>query len=86
MELTLVFDTVDSFPGPTGGGAAARALAAKMSRSWSAFAHNGNPGASGVPPWPTYTADTRATMIFDDECKVVNDPDREERLLAKASA
>jgi len=70
-----VFDTVDLYPGPTGGGPMARALAGKMSRSWSGFARNGNPDASGLPHWPAYALDTRATMVFDNESKVVNDLD-----------
>jgi para-nitrobenzyl esterase len=34
-----------------------------------------------LPAWPTYTADRRATMLFDDACRVVDDPDGEVRLL-----
>jgi para-nitrobenzyl esterase len=82
MELTLVFDTVDLFPGPTGGGPAARATARNMSRSWAAFAHTGRPDAAGLPHWPPYSVESRATMIFDSECTIVSDPDAEERLLA----
>lgn len=83
LDITFMFDTVDLYPGPTGGGPSARALAAKMSRSWSGFARNGNPDTSGLPHWPAYALDTRATMVFDNESKVVNDLDQEERLLAK---
>ena len=83
-ELSLVFDSVELFPGPTGGGPVARALAGKMSRSWAAFARSASPDTAGIPHWPAFTADTRATMLFDDECRVANDPDREERLLAKS--
>ena len=83
VELSMVFDSIDRLPGATGGGPKAQAIAGKMSRAWAAFAHSGNPDAEGIPHWPAFTADTRATMLFDDECKVANDPDREERLLAK---
>ena len=38
-----------------------------------AFARTGNPDHMGLPYWPAYEASTRATMIFDDECKVVNE-------------
>jgi carboxylesterase type B len=31
-----------------------------------------------------YDASTRATMIFNDECKVVGDPARDERLAVSA--
>jgi carboxylesterase type B len=33
---------------------------------------------------PAYDASTRATMIFNDECKVVGDPARDERLAVSA--
>ena len=83
VDISLVFDAVEHEPHPTGGGPEARAMARKMSKSWSSFAHSGNPDAAGLPHWPAFTKDTRATMLFDNESKVVNDPDREERLLAK---
>jgi para-nitrobenzyl esterase len=84
VELTLVFDSIERLPGATGGGPEAHALAGTMSRSWAAFAHSGNPtDTAGIPHWAAFTPDARATMIFDTECKVAFDPDREERLLAK---
>ena len=29
--------------------------------------------------WPAYTADKRATMVFNDQCQVAGDPDGEVR-------
>lgn len=55
--------------------------ARNMSRAWAAFAHTSNPTHNEIPNWPAYTLETRATMFLDAECKVVNDPYREERLL-----
>jgi len=52
-----------------------------MSAAWAAFARTGNPSHSGIPVWPPYTLDRRATMILAEECHVVDDPHREERLL-----
>jgi para-nitrobenzyl esterase len=52
----------------------------RISEAWIAFARTGNPNHPGLPEWPTYTADTRATMIFDANSHVVNDPRKEERL------
>jgi para-nitrobenzyl esterase len=46
-----------------------------------AFARSGNPNNPKIPNWPAYTSTTRATMSFDDECRVENDPDRAERHL-----
>ena len=49
------------------------------SASWAAFAHSGNPNHKGLPKWPRFSTEERATMVFDKECKVANDPHGEER-------
>ena len=36
---------------------------------------------TAIPAWPAYTAGRRATMLLDDACKVVDDPDGEVRAL-----
>jgi para-nitrobenzyl esterase len=77
-ELPFVFDNTDRCDQATGGGPAARALAAKVSEAWIRFARTGNPNHSGLPDWPPFTAGNGATMIFDDSSAVVNHPDREE--------
>lgn len=51
-----------------------------MSGLWAGFAHRGRPVADGVPAWPAYTPQRRATMWLDAECRIVDDPDRAERL------
>jgi para-nitrobenzyl esterase len=56
------------------------ATARHMSELWAGFAHRSRPAATGVPHWPAYTLKDRATMWIDPECKIVNDPDRPERL------
>lgn len=78
-ELAFVFDNVDRCVNMTGGGAEARALAAKMSEAWIAFARKGDPNHAGLPKWPAFTADKGATMIFDNKCEVKNNPDGPER-------
>jgi para-nitrobenzyl esterase len=57
-----------------------RATARHMSGLWAGFAHHGCPTAAGVPRWPAYTVRKRTTMWIDAECRIVNDPDRDERL------
>jgi para-nitrobenzyl esterase len=52
-----------------------------MSAAWAAFARTGDPSHPGIPKWPSYDGERRATMILDAECRVVEDPHREERLL-----
>ena len=41
-----------------------------MSSAWINFARTGNPNGQGVPQWPAYTPDKKATMLFDTECEV----------------
>lgn len=55
--------------------------ARNMSRAWASFARTSNPSHDEIPHWPAYTLDRRATMFLDAECRVVNDPYREERIL-----
>jgi len=55
--------------------------ARNMSRAWATFARTGNPSHDEIPHWPAYTLEQRATMFLDVECKVINDPNREERLV-----
>lgn len=40
---------------------------------WTTFARTGKPAAAGVPEWPAYDLNTRATMRIDTECQVIND-------------
>lgn len=78
-ELAFVFDNTDRCAPMTGGGPGPRALAAKVSEAWIHLARHGDPNHPGLPKWPPFTAGEKAVMIFDDQCQVKNDPDREER-------
>lgn len=71
VDLPFVFDNVDLCRPMTGGTEAARALAHKMSRAWIAFARDGKPAAAGLPEWPAYDETAKATMQFDDECRIL---------------
>lgn len=46
-----------------------------------AMATHGNPGHAGLPEWPRHDQERRATMIFDEPCSVVEDPEGERRQL-----
>ena len=59
----------------------AYALAEKVSASWVAFARTGNPNTPSLPKWPVYSATARDTMLFNNESRVEQDPDREPRLV-----
>lgn len=59
----------------------AYALAEKTSAAWVAFARSGNPSTPKLPTWPAYSAVSRDTMLFNDDCRVESDPDRGPRLV-----
>ena len=80
IELPFVFDNVDQAVGMVGTGAGLQPLADKMTGVWTAFAGTASPDHAGLPPWPAYETKTRATNIFNNDCKVVNDPGKDERL------
>jgi para-nitrobenzyl esterase len=84
MEIPFVFDNLDAGKIYTGISPAAQRLADRMSAAWVAFARTGNPNHRGIPQWPAFDSTRRATMVFGDEAKVVNDPGGKERLALKA--
>jgi para-nitrobenzyl esterase len=49
-----------------------------MAASWAAFAATGNPSIPGLA-WEDTDPETNRTMIWDNECRMVNDPDGEAR-------
>ncbi|HLK69542.1 MAG TPA: carboxylesterase/lipase family protein [Bryobacteraceae bacterium] len=56
-----------------------RALWAKFASAWVALAKTGNPNTPKLPDWPAYDSAKRATMVFDQETRVENDPRAEIR-------
>ena len=84
LELPFVFGNLDAGKTMTGSGQDRFDLSDRMSSAWAAFARTGNPNHAGLPHWPAFTNDQRATMIFNDECKVVNDPNGDERKMLKS--
>jgi para-nitrobenzyl esterase len=73
-ELAFCFDNTKRCEQGTGDTAEARALATKMSTAWANFARTGDPSQPGL----TWTASDPArcqTMVFDNTCRMVDDPD-----------
>jgi para-nitrobenzyl esterase len=85
VDIPFAFQNVDIAKSMTGTGPDRQPLADKVSGAWAAFARSGNPNHKGIPQWAPFNTDQRATMIFNSECRAVNDPYREERL-ARAAA
>jgi para-nitrobenzyl esterase len=78
-EIAFVFDNADLCVNLSGGLPEALTLSTRVSQAWVNFARHGNPNHSGLPNWPAFTAEKRATMIFDNTCAVKNDPERDGR-------
>ncbi len=78
-ELAFVFDNVDKVPRWIGKGAGLQPLADKVSSTWAEFARTGNPNHPRLPHWPAYETTARATMVFNNQCEVLNDPSKDER-------
>ena len=55
-------------------------LAHQTMAAWGAFAHTGNPSTASVL-WPAYDPEKRATLRFGPSTQVVEDPNRERRIL-----
>ena len=86
MDVGFVFDNVDIAKSELGEGKDRQPLADKMSAAWVAFAKTGNPNHKGIPNWTPFNSTQRTTMVFNNECKVVNDPYKEERLAVAEAA
>ncbi len=81
VELPFVFNNVEEQPEEVGNGPELQPLADKVSGAWTAFARTGNPSIAGAPKWLAYTATDRATMMINNEWKLVNDPRHDVRLI-----
>ena len=80
IEIPFAFQNQWLVPELVGTGIELQPLADKMSASWVAFARTGNPNNPHVPNWPAYNGTDRGTMIIDNDWKVAQDPNHEERL------
>ncbi len=83
LEIPFVWGLLD-LPGAelfTGAAPGRYQLAQAMHAAWLAFALSGDPSTPLLPEWPRYQPPQRATMLLDNECRVVEDPNGAERRL-----
>jgi para-nitrobenzyl esterase len=72
-DVSASFDNYRDGIGGTGS-RQERALWDGFASAWVAFAKTGDPNNPKIPNWPAYDVANRATMIFDTEVRVENDP------------
>jgi para-nitrobenzyl esterase len=51
-----------------------RLMCDRLAATWVAFAKTGDPNNAAIPHWPRYDRADRATMIFNTDMRVENDP------------
>ena len=86
VEIPFVFDNVDACRSMVGSGEDRHPLARQVSGAWVAFARNGNPSHTYLRDWKPFDTTRRATMILNDECKLVDDPHGKEQRLLRSVA
>jgi para-nitrobenzyl esterase len=72
-DVSASFDNYRDGIGGTGS-RQERALWDRFASAWVSLAKTGNPNNPKIPIWPAYNASGRATMVFDNEVRVENDP------------
>jgi para-nitrobenzyl esterase len=77
-ELQFCFDNTKRCEQGTGNTPEAQALAKKMASSWATFAATGKPSIPGLT-WQPTAPETNRTMVWDNECHMVDDPDGDAR-------
>ena len=77
-ELAFCFDNTKRCEQGTGHTPEAQALAKKMATAWVNFARTGNPSQPGLT-WMPSNPDRCPTMVFDNHCRMVDDPEGEVR-------
>ena len=77
-ELQFCFDNTKRCEQGTGNTPEAQALAKKMASAWAAFAATGKPSIPGVT-WAPTDPETNKTMVWDNQCRMVDDPEGEAR-------
>ncbi len=78
-EIPFVFHNAELCDHMSGGGPRARALGDRMADTWIQFARTGDPNHPGAPHWAPFTPASAPTMIWDDEARLVLNPDGDER-------
>ena len=87
MDISFKFnnETPANGPGFLSGNRPDRFVAShNMAALWTGFARSGRPAAAGVPEWPAYTLEERASMRIDTRCEVMYNRFSEELAMWRA--
>ena len=84
LDIPFALYNIDQAASMTGAMQDRYVLAHRMSAAFASFARTGNPSHADLPNWPAFNTRAYPTMVFGSECRVLNDPNREERLALKA--
>jgi para-nitrobenzyl esterase len=77
-ELAFCFDNTERCKQGTGNTPEAQTVARKMAGAWASFARTGNPSQPGLA-WAPTDPNRGQTMVFDNQCRMVDDPEGELR-------
>ena len=77
-ELAFCFDNTKRCEQGTGNTPEAQKLAKTMAAAWASFARTGNPSKPGLT-WTPSDPIRCQTMVFDNHCRMVDDPEGELR-------
>jgi para-nitrobenzyl esterase len=79
-ELAFCFDNTLRCAQGTGNTPEAQKLARAMATAWATFARTGNPSHRGLN-WKPFEPEKCPTMVFDNKCRMENDPEGDVRKL-----
>jgi len=79
LDIPFGLGTVDQVPEFAGEGPDTKRVSRAMQSAWVSFARTGNPACSEVGPWPAYEVKDRHTLMIDQPCHLVRNPDAEKR-------
>ena len=82
-DLQFCFDNTKRCEQGTGNTPEAQALGKKMAASWAVFAAAGNPSTPGLS-WEHTDPESNRTMIWNNQCRMADDPDGEARRIILA--
>jgi len=79
-DLQFCFDNTKRCEQGTGNTPEAQVLAKNMAASWASFAATGDPSILGLK-WQPTDPETNRTMIWDNECRMADDPEAKARTI-----